>query len=295
MNPKIYLPIILLVLCGSSSAQELPVWGFYVPALSHLNAGAWHADSVNYAFAMHRSQWVNYRSSFGEESGAIVSNLLMARFSPKNRRHAFGVTFLHDNTTGIRHHEFRLAYAYRVNLSQSSFLSLGMSVDGINKGVNIDEYRVEFTSDSRLPVNTTEFRPDMSAGIYWRHQSGAFLGMSANRLLQSRYPVLFIQTRRLYHITGGYSWAIANDWRLLPSFIIYHTLPRYTAEATLSVSYKQFVQMGLSYRRQEAVGFLFNFTLWEGNLIACYGAEHILRAENAKSNISQEIGLKYIF
>src|SRR5262245_56775769 len=109
---------------GYAFSQQQPVISQYLLNQYYFNpAYGGSGELYNFSF-LDRSQWSGYRDYNGQ-AGAPNMQLLTGYMNVDSTGHTMGVLMARDKAANLTTYQVQLSYAYRVQLSRKSTLSLG--------------------------------------------------------------------------------------------------------------------------------------------------------------------------
>lgn len=248
-NFKAFLITVLtLWLCAPATvtAQDLqPLMAQWMYNKLIYNAGYAGAGEGVSGSAVHRQQWLGF------EKGRPVTTTVSIDGSIKDKI-GLGLNLLHDQYGNSRRTDIMGNAAYKLHLSDEMILSMGLKF-----GVSyLSRSQVEvWDAADDVFVNTNRnqaFLPRIGAGLYLDDPK-FYIGIAA--------PDLYVQDAKDY-FTSNTSWRAGKDYiafagynlfindmyTLLPAGMVKFSKSRTYAEANLSILYKDFFKVGVSYR-----------------------------------------------
>lgn len=242
-----------LVISGqnpSNRTQWMFSRGNFNPASTGVNKGMEF-------FLWDREQW------WGLE-GRPSTQMLHANFFVKKLRGGLGATVQFDRIGFQSHLNFRLNYAYHIQINENLFLSAGAGAGFVYTHTRAGGL---VFSDPNEPVlnnfNENQIRPDASAGLELIHKNYT-VGLSADHLIGSpgsKYPY-FARGLNLY---GSYSFNIEDKARLVPSVLIRSPFFITQFEGNLIAYFlRDRAWIGAAYRFQDAVSGLVGVQILKG-------------------------------
>jgi type IX secretion system PorP/SprF family membrane protein len=295
MIKKRYIAVVVILLlavarCVAQQKVQFTQYMFNGLVINPAYAGA--DEKLNITF-IHRDQWTSIE-------GAPKTQTLSAHTLFKDKRFGFGFTFVNDQVGIHREVDVSTAYAYHVQLSKVSFLSMGMQA-GL-KSLRSD-YASLTTSNSNDPylanLVTKQMFLDMAIGMYYRSPR-LHLGFSIPEMTGHQFRVNDTLSVHLnssnFFVFTRYRFILNENVDFEPGFLI-----KYLEGVPLSYDinvnwvYRRAVTAGLSYRKDESVDFLFKAQVSQ-QLQVGYAYDYPLKVVNAMStNGSHELMLQYLF
>jgi len=254
--------LLLLLIAGSSlqavRAQQLP-------QLSQYNSNDYLYDPAVAGSrpwfeirSTHRNQWVGIQDA--------PRTFMLSATTPLGTNMGLGGYIFTDNVGPSRRTGMQLSYAYHLRITEGIKLGLGLSFGMLQ--FLIDGSKIEF-HDPDEPLMDAQLRgslmPDATFGLYLYHEKWWF-GATAPQLLHNR--VLFFDDRDQtfstlaahYYAMGGYRFAIGEDLKLEPSFLLKYVDPvPPKVDLTATVRYRDMVWLGATYRTEDALSFMVGY------------------------------------
>lgn len=243
-----------LILAGASLfaiGQQMTFNSQYMVNPYLLNPGA--AGTFDYMpiSTSFRQQWAGFKE-------APKTQVLSAHGSIGETMGVGGILY-NDVTGPLRNIGFQGTYAYRFQVDEESYVSLGLSLA-------LSQYFLDGTSfvlndqvDGTLNgVQQKSFNPDANFGAYY-YGENYFAGLVASQLFEYKFKFGddIEQTNRQvrhYFLHGGYRFEMGTDFMLEPSTLL-KFVPGTPMQFDLNsrLFYKQNLWAGVSYRNQDAV------------------------------------------
>lgn len=286
---------VCLAMCASitASAQQREQFTQYMfnglilnPAL----AGSDEALSISF---LNRQQWSGIE-------GAPVTQTLSVHTPFASGRTGIGLYLVNDKIGVHRNQSFQGSYSYRIHVSDNAYLSMGLQA-----GLNV--HRSDYTSlgntssmnDPKLAngsISSTAF--NIGAGLFYK--SDRFeVGLSVPELVPEN--ILLNDTTRVpwqraqYFLFSRYSIPLNDILDFEPSVLIkYMRGVPVSYDLNACVLIKKALMLGLSYRKQESVDFLFRARVTPQLQLGYaydYGTGEVARAGNG----AHELLVNYIF
>lgn len=256
--------LLLLLIAGSSlhalHAQQLP-------QLSQYNSHDYLFDPAVAGSrpwfeirSAHRNQWVGIQDA--------PRTFMLSTTTPVARNMGIGGYIFTDHVGPSRRTGAQFTYAYHLRITEDIKLGMGLSFGMLQ--FLIDGSKIQF-HDPDEPLMDDQVRgslmPDATFGLYLYHDKWWF-GATAPQLLHNK--VKFFEERdptmsnleTHYYALGGYRIALAEDFRLEPSFLLKYVDPvPPKVDLTATVRYKDMVWLGATYRTEDALSFMVGYWL----------------------------------
>lgn len=257
-----YLPALLLpVAClHTLHAQQLPQLSQY-NSFDYLYDPAVAGSRPWFELrSAHRNQWVGIQDA--------PRTFMLSATTPLAANMGLGGFIFTDHTGPSRRTGIQLSYAYHLRITERIKLGLGLSFGMLQ--FLIDGSKIEF-HDPDEPLMDDQLRgdlmPDATFGAYLYDENWWF-GATAPQLMRNKVD-FFTQndpTNSLlaahYYAMGGYRFAIGEDIRLEPSFLVKYVSPvPPKADLTATVRYRNTVWLGATYRTDDALSFMLGYWL----------------------------------
>jgi len=213
-------------------------------------------------------------------------------------KHAMGATVNSGENGAFKKTQAMLTYAIHLPIKRGLYLSFGLSGGLSNFGFNESKASVKNDNDPiydsyAASSNSNLFNADAGTYLY---SDNFFVGYSVRQILRNQLKLADVSINNdptsleMEHIiSGGYHFDLTNDLRLTPNLLvkISPNLP-VNYEINSTVTYKDAINAGLTYRSQDAVavtlGFQFNYLFKVG-----YSYEYTLSEIREQSSGSHEI------
>lgn len=249
-------------------------------------------DALSITF-LNRRQWSGI-------DGAPVTQTLSAHTPFVNGRTGMGLYLVNDKIGVHRNQSFQGSYAYRLQVSENAYLSMGLQA-GLNA------HRSDYTSlgntaslnDPKLAdgtISNTAF--NVGAGLFYKSERFE-VGFSVPEIVPENISLndsaRVSWQRTQYFLFGKYSIPITEILDFEPSVLVKYMsgVPvSYDVNACLLI--KKTLTLGLSYRKQESIDFLFKARVTPQLQLGYaydYGTGEVSRAGNG----AHELLINYIF
>ncbi|WP_291782333.1 type IX secretion system membrane protein PorP/SprF [Cecembia sp.] len=197
--------------------QQLPQFSQYIFNGLHINPGYAGYKAEGYIQSTYRSQWINF-------PGAPRTFTVTADLSANEGMQGFGVSFLTDQIGPARTTGGLLTYAYRMQVGDESFFSLGVSGGFTEYMIDGDLLKFNDNNDPNIPIGRERLvTPNMNAGIFW-HNNRFYAGLSAFNMVGQaaleREDISLAFHDFHYFLTAGALFPISDVVQFKPSFLI---------------------------------------------------------------------------
>jgi type IX secretion system PorP/SprF family membrane protein len=250
-------------------------------------AGADEALSLTF---IQRSQWAGMPN--GPETQTLSAHTLFG-----HKRVGLGLNVVNDKI-GVHHNlNVMTNYAYHLQVSERSVLSLGLKAGIHNRRSGYSSLASPTINDPRLvDVSRTFF--DFGMGAYFR--SPRFhAGLSVPELIPGRMNINDTLSIRLSKASSmafvKYVYPVNDFIDIEPSFLLKYLsgLP-VTYDINANMVYRKVLTLGLSYRRKESIDFLFKGQITP-QLQLGYSYDHPIGVVSRIANGSHELMVQYVF
>lgn len=247
-----------------SYAQQDPLFTQYRYNLSVINpAYATAEQGILNLGGLYRTQWVGVE-------GAPRTGTFFAH-TPVNEKIELGISFTNDNIGDVVDENNIFAdFAYVLPVGEESKLSLGLKAGFTFFNTDFNGFVLQSggpSTDVAFNQNINEAFPNLGIGAYY-FTDKYYVGLSAPNLLTTRHLESENGVRALgaqnvhYFLTGGYVFDINQDLRFKPSFMARGVAGApISLDLTASVLINEKLEVGASYRLEDAVSALVNFRI----------------------------------
>lgn len=250
----VLLPMLILF-ASSAFAQQDPIYSQYMNNLLSVNPSYAGVGRTTNITALHRAQWINLDGS--TQTSSLTFTL------PLDSMHVgTGVDFIYDHTRPVTTSGFFVNYAYRINVTPNSELSLGLKA-----GFNFMQTRLteldRYDEDDAYIIGYGDFdrfMPNFGVGLYYTTENFDF-GFSIPRIIENRYNKnadeynADSREERYYFINGTYRYPLSPKILLKPAVGILMTKGApVTADLDLAIGALDRFWIGAMYRISDAVG-----------------------------------------
>ena len=219
MNVKWVVVVLCMTIAFSAEAQQEPMYSQYMFNMLNINPAYAGSRGVGSATALYRNQWVGIQ-------GAPQTSSLSYDMALKEKKIGLGFQ-LYDDRLGIeRTTGLNVSYAFRIQLTESGTLSLGLQAGLLNYRANYAEVRTFQPNDPSFNQNISGLLPAAAAGIYYNSDK-FYIGLSTPALLQTKLShdntadVASVTGRDLHlYLASGFVMNLSQDLALKPSVLV---------------------------------------------------------------------------
>jgi len=269
--------IILILLCGTASAQQVPMYSQYIMNGFLINPSFTGRDGYTTVNLTVREQWVGLDQAPGTYAASFQTRILKNSYiskatsvrkktvlPTKGGNVGLGGYVFNDQNGIMRRTGIQFAYAYHIQMGQTAaypnYLSFGLALTAYQFAVNTEG--LIFDPDDPLLNNydRSVFIPDFNFGASWT-TSKYYVGFAMTNLIRGQ--LIFADTTETgrtelghYFLTGGIKFTLAPDWTLEPSAFIKSSDMLFNSlqmDLTTRIYYKEDYWAGLSWRTGDAI------------------------------------------
>ncbi|WP_179344417.1 PorP/SprF family type IX secretion system membrane protein [Winogradskyella ursingii] len=288
------LKIVAILFFGTLYAQQDPNYTLYRYTMNVINPAYAGADGNTSLTSNIRSQWIGLRDAPESQSFFYAQ--------PVSDKIGVGLTIVNDQVFVERQTSFNIDFSYKLQVSETANLFLGLKAGGGTYNVDRDNLgTLGGGSDPALSNIDTGFRPNFGAGAYLLHDK-YYVSLSVPRILSSERidesdgrVTQATQEAHIY-LSGGYNFRISDNTEFRPS-----TLLRYVGgspislDATAAFRFFNKFEIGAAYRTDQAISGLLMINMAEWVDFG-YAYESSTRDDiNGVSNGTHEILLRFNF
>lgn len=267
-NFKRFLCLITFFVCltNVTIAQQISVDNQYIVnkySLSPAYAGINDATEI---YAGHRQNWSGFQAA-PRKSGINLN-------TPISAKSGFGGLMTYNQAGIFNTITTQLSFAQKVNLSEKSLLSFGLSAGVSNYYIGYSYKGSETQADPVLmnsqSIQTTS--PELSFGILYRINKFN-IGIALPRLLDSKTKnndKNIVLSNRQYRVHISNQFNIGRSWQAEPFVVINKTdNSKLMYDVAAIFKFKEQIWAGATYRANSAIGisaginynnFIFNYT-----------------------------------
>lgn len=284
------LVLIPLLLLGELHAQQLPQYTQFMYNNLLINPAYAGADKALSMTLIHRDQWT------GVEGAPNTQAFSASALLPKDKV-GLGVSLLYDKIGVHKNLKVLTSYAYRLQLTKETTLSMGLQVGVTNLRADYASL-IGNSNDPKLYNSINNTALDFGAGIYLETPT-LKIGIATPELLSKKIQLndsisLAIRNINLLGFVG-YRLALNNQFDFEPSLLLkyYPDLPL-SYDINLNMVYRKLLTAGLSYRKNESLAALLKFQLTT-QLQVGYAYDFPINEASQLSTASHELMIQYVF
>jgi type IX secretion system PorP/SprF family membrane protein len=286
--------ICLLAVSGTAKAQQHPMYSQYMFNMLNINPAYAGSRGVGTATALYRNQWVGI-------DGAPRTTSVGFDMPIKEKKIGLGFQ-LYDDQLGIeRTTGLNASYAFRIQLTESGTLSLGLQAGLLNYQANFSRVRTFQPNDPAFNQNLSGFLPAAAAGVYYNSDK-FYIGLSTPALLKTKISydntaeIASVSGRDLHvYLATGFVMNLNQDLALKPSMLVKAVSGapiEYDLNANLWI--QNTIALGVSYRTGDAVVGMAELQL-NRQLRLGYAFDKTFSSLNALNTGTHELMLRYEF
>lgn len=293
---KLFVLSLLLLSFGSKiNAQQLPVFTQYLFNKYIFNPAVTGTEDNFSATANYRYQWQGV-------TDAPRTYILSVHGPHKFKNFGIGGALYTDVTGPTSKTGAYLSYAYHLNLSNDTKLSLGLSGGLLQYRVDGTKITLADPGDLTL-ANTlmTKLVPDFGFGAYWFGDK-FFVGLSVPQFIQAQLDFTEDDTQTLsqltshFYLNGGYTFKINRDFDIEPSAMIRYSNPiQPQLDLTVRGIFQESYYLGLMHRTEDALAIMAGYQTANGKFTFGYAYDVTTSGLGAVSAGSHELMVKATF
>ncbi|TKG93959.1 type IX secretion system membrane protein PorP/SprF [Puteibacter caeruleilacunae] len=286
--------LLVTLLCSVNvMAQQEPLYTQYMFNTMSVNPGYTGTRNALNATLLTRKQWAGFK-------GAPQTNAFSVHTPVNNYRIGLGISVVDDSYGPVDKNYISLNYAYRIKVSESLILSMGIRAGIYNYQVKLSELSVE-NPDNAFGFNyEKKVQPNAGAGIYLyskRYYAGFAVPILAENYISKEIQGVVNpgEMKRHYYLMGGYVFDVSKDLKFKPSFIgkLVEGAPL-SVDVTGQFLLKDRFWLGASYRFDDAVALIANFQI-NRQLMVGYSYDMSVSKLKSFNNGSHEIMISFDF
>jgi type IX secretion system PorP/SprF family membrane protein len=284
---------IILNLCLSLSltwaiAQQQPQFSQFTDAQLFFNpANVGFQDNLK-ATLIGRWQWIGFDGAPVTYAGAVEMGI-------PDKQIGLGLSVMSDQTAQFENTTVQVYTAYRLKITQTSELSMGIS-GAINSMSQVLTNTFVLEDEALFATNVQQTNANFGLGFHYQARKW-WLGVSAPFLLNNSFEegnIRFYDQRRHYYAQGGMTIDINERFSLKPAALLQIVdggLP--TWNTMVMAWYDNKLGGGLGYRNGESLNFIAQAELGNG-IKAGYAYDMIVDSDlNQLANSSHEVLLTF--
>lgn len=289
---KLFFASILALLSNIDvKAQQDPHYTQYMYNMNVINP-AYAGSKENLAIGLlFRKQWVEIEDA--------PTTFTATGHSPVGKNVGLGLSVISDRIGPVEENNIYGDFSYTLNLGGEHRLALGLKA-----GVTLQNIGLNSEIASSLPVptdgafaeNTSNANLNIGTGVFY-YTNNYYLALSVPNMLKANHldynGVQYGTDIQHYFLTGGYVFDLTPRLKFKPFFMVKSAFNAPTS-FDISTNFLMFdkLELGASYRNQDAVSGLINFKITDGLRVG-YAYDHITSRINAVSKSSHEFILLF--
>ena len=288
---KIISTIVFLVVTITTNAQQESLFSFYRNHMNIVNPAFAGAENETLLNSSYRKQWAGIKDapetqavSFGTHLGKSVG---------------FGISMVHDKTFIEKQTFLGVDLSYKINLSETYRLYMGVKVGGNFYDVNTTGLQTNNVMSDPALESINNFNPNVGLGFYLKHED-FYVSLSSPRILSTEradenngFASTATDRPHLY-LSSGYNYMLNEKFDFIPSFMLrYVNGAPLNADITASVEYDKTINLGIAYRTSNVITGLFSVVASK-RLTLGYAYESALENDlKGRANGTHEFILKF--
>lgn len=294
---KIAIALVFVLMTTLLSAQQNPMYTHYMYNTLVVNpayAGSRDALTVT---ALHRSQWVGF-------DGAPLTQTISLHTPLRNEHVGIGLSLSNDRIGPVNTTSIFFDYAYIMQLTKKSKLSLGLSAGANIFQAALTDLELDQQIDPAFSTNISSIvTPNFGVGAYY-YMDNFYAGFSTTNLLQNSFSLVNPDSQNIligkeqlhYYLITGALIKISDNLDFKPTALFKLTAAApFQADITASFILIDRILLGAMYRSGDAVGVLAGFNV-TGQLHIGYSYDWSYGLKTGSYNSgSHELVLRYDF
>ena len=291
MKKIFFASILALLSIIDVKAQQDPHYTQYMYNMNVINP-AYAGSKENLAIGLlFRKQWVEIEDA--------PTTFTATGHSPIGKNVGLGLSVISDRIGPVEENNIYGDFSYTLNLGGEHRLALGLKA-----GVTLQKIGLNSEIAASLPVptdgafaeNTSNANLNIGTGIFY-YTNKYYLAFSIPNMLKANHldynGVQYGNEIQHYFLTGGYVFDLTPRLKFKPFFMVKSAFNAPTS-FDISTNFLMFdkLELGVSYRNQDAVSGLINFKINDGIRIG-YAYDYITSRINAVSKSSHEFILLF--
>jgi type IX secretion system PorP/SprF family membrane protein len=279
-----------LMAVGAAAQNDVQFTHFMFNKLNY-NPGYTGAKGAFDALALYRNQWSGIE-------GAPRTVHVNAHTPFAGQRNGLGIGITSDEIGKALSNAIDLSYAYRISLSETAKLSLGVSGRIEQTSIRWSQASPLEEDDPDIPqADETNYTPNFGAGAYFLGK-GYYFGLSVPRLMKNG---LYLDRsdrtdiRRTMYLMGGFSARISDAVQVVPSAMVsFNSASPVDVDLNANFIFLNTFWLGGSYRLGDSFDALAGVELGKG-LRAGFGYDFTQSELKKSTDGSWEVMLGYTF
>jgi type IX secretion system PorP/SprF family membrane protein len=281
---RIYQTALLLLICGTAAAQQVPIYSQYVMNGFLLNPSFAGRDGYTSVNLTVRQQWVGLEGAPATYAASFQTRVLKTSYilksstikrkivrPTKGGRVGAGGYIFNDRNGLIKRTGFQAAYSYHIPMKQAydgypRSLAFGLALTAYQYAIDNEGFLYKYNDPYLNSYDYSMFIPDFNFGANYT-TSKFFVGFAMTNLTRGTLALgngNHDRSQELghYFITSGLKIPIARNWLLEPSAFLKSSdlfMTAVQADISTRIYYKLDYWLGVSYRTGDAVIGMFGF------------------------------------
>jgi type IX secretion system PorP/SprF family membrane protein len=279
----------LMLTCYCSFAQQDAQYTQYMYNTININPAYAGSRGVMSIFGLHRTQWVGL-------DGAPTTNSFSINTPINESNLGLGVSFVNDRIGPTSDNTISADLSYTIRTSEDYKLSFGLKASGNIFNLDVNKLNPQDANDPNLQNYSSEFSPNIGAGVYL-HSDKLYFGLSVPNFLQdTKYndnTVTVFKERMNFYAIGGYVFDLSNSVKFKPAFLT-KVVTGSPLQVDVSANFLFFdkLMLGAAYRWDAAVSAMAGFQVTDG-LYVGYGYDRETTNLRNYNSGSHEIFLRF--
>jgi type IX secretion system PorP/SprF family membrane protein len=173
--------ILISLLCAGLNvfAQQDPQFSQYMFNITQINPAYTGSKDFMSAILLYRNQWVGL-------DGAPKTQTFTLHTPIVTKKIGLGFSYINDKIGPTRNSSFYIDYAYRLKISESSSLAMGLKSGFDLQSIDfLSLQTTDINDDAFLENMKNKFMPNFGFGLYY-YTNNYYLGISVPRLLKNK-------------------------------------------------------------------------------------------------------------
>lgn len=244
---KIIVVISAILLVGTISAQQIPLYSQYMFNKMLINPAVAGSEEGIPVQLVVRQQWVGF-------DDAPSTQVLSGQYCFAGYNMGVGAVLFVDRFGHERKIGFQGNYSYILEVFDDAKLALGLGLQVFQYQLNYNQLVAVDDADPNILNNVqSKIVPESDFGVYLYHEN-YFAGISANQLIGMPIKIggeelQMSRLERHYNLMGGYKFTLNNEFELEPSLLV-KTSFKAPSQLDFNVRgiYQKNYWLGVSYR-----------------------------------------------
>lgn len=242
---------LMISICGN--AQQHPMYTQYMFNMMNINPAYAGATGVSTVTALYRNQWIDM-------PGAPQNASLAFDMPINEKKIGVGVQLFNEKMGIEKSTGFNLVYAFRIPVSSTAVLSLGLQGGVVNYTANYTDVRTFQSNDPTFNQYINGLLPAAAAGIYYNNEK-FYIGFSTPALLKTKISLdnradVSTATGNDLHLflASGYILEVNENVIVKPSLLLKAVSGApFEFDFNASVLLEKKLSVGMSYRTGDAI------------------------------------------